>query len=296
MSVITDRLADAAQRVQTALDGLLPRGEGPEARLHDAMRYAALAPGKRLRPFLTIETGRLFDADEGALLRTAAAIECVHAYSLVHDDLPCMDDDDMRRGQPTVHRKFDEATAVLAGDGLLTYAFEILSDPKTHHDAQMRGFLISGLAKAAGPQGMVAGQMIDMSPPDPDGDGLIRITRMNRLKTGALFHFAVDAGALIGCAADAERQALSHYANDFGMVFQLADDLLDAEGEAEEMGKAAQKDQAAGKVNFITLLGAEQTRERVRLLAAQAKRRLQIFGLRGKVLSEAVDFVLDRRY
>lgn len=296
MSTFKMRLAEAAERVQHALDALLPKGEGPEARLHEAMRYAALGPGKRLRPFLAIESGRLFDADETSLLRTAVAIECVQAYSLVHDDLPCMDDDDMRRGQPTVHRKYDEATAVLAGDALLTFAFELLSDPKTHPDAQMRGFLITGLAKAAGPHGMVAGQMIDMSAAGPGEDALIRITRMNRLKTGALFHFAVDAGALIGCASDDERQALSHFAHDLGMAFQMADDLLDAEGDAGQMGKAARKDEAAGKENFVTLLGVEPTKERVRLLAAQAKRRLQIFGPRGKVLSEAVDFVTDRRY
>lgn len=296
MTTFSARLADAAERVERALQALLPKGDGPEARLHEAMRYAALAPGKRLRPFLTIESGRLFDADEGALLRTAAAIECVQAYSLVHDDLPCMDDDDMRRGQPTVHCKYDEATAVLAGDALLTFAFELLSDPKTHHDPQMRGYLITGLAKAAGPNGMVAGQMIDMSAAQPGDDGLIRITRMNRLKTGALIHFAVEAGAILGWAGDEQRLALSHFAGDLGMIFQMADDLLDAEGDAGEMGKAAGKDSAAGKVNFVTLLGVEQTRERVRLLAAQAKRRLQIFGPRGKVLSEAVDFVTDRRY
>ncbi len=297
MSTLNERLTEAAERVQHALDALLPRGDGPEARLHEAMRYAALAPGKRLRPFLTIETGRLFDADEGALLSAAVAIECVHAYSLVHDDLPCMDDDDMRRGKPTVHKEFDEATAVLAGDGLLTFAFELLADPRTHADPQMRTMLIAALAKASGPQGMIAGQMIDMTPdPDLAGDGLIRITRMNRLKTGALIHFAVEAGAILGWAGDEQRQALSHYAGDLGMVFQMADDLLDAEGNAAEMGKAAAKDEAAGKVNFVTLLGVEQTRERVRLLAAQAKRRLQIFGPRSKVLSEAVDFVTDRRY
>lgn len=295
MAQLADRLAENADRITVALDALLPRAQGPEARLMQAMRHAALAPGKRLRPFLTLEAGKIFDADEGFLLRTAVAIECVQTYSLVHDDLPCMDDDDMRRGLPTVHKAFDEATAVLAGDALLTAAFEILADPATHPDPQMRCMLIAGLAKAAGGQGMVAGQMIDMAA-EEIGDDLIQITRMNRLKTGALIHFSVDAGALIGCASDEERQCLTRYAHDLGLAFQMADDLLDAEGAPEEMGKAAGKDAAAGKVNFVTLQGVQQTQERVRLLAAQAKRHLQIFGPRGKVLSEVVDFVLDRRY
>ncbi len=293
MPALDARLAETADRITVALDALLPRAQGPEARLMHAMRHAALAPGKRLRPFLTIEAGRLFDADETALLRTAVAVECVQTYSLVHDDLPAMDDDDMRRGLPTVHKAFDEATAILAGDALLTFAFELLADPATHPDPQMRCMLLSGLAKAAGPQGMVAGQMIDMTGGDLDP---IEVTRMNRLKTGALIGFSVEAGALIGCASDDQRQCLTRYAHDVGLAFQMADDLLDAEGQSEIMGKAAGKDAAAGKANFVTLLGVEQTQERVRLLAAQAKSHLQIFGPRGKVLSEVVDFVLDRRY
>jgi farnesyl diphosphate synthase len=295
MNSLPSRLANVADRINAALDGVLPRPQGPEAQLHTAMRYAALAPGKRLRPFLTLEAGRLFDADEGQLLRTAAAIECVHAYSLVHDDLPAMDDDDLRRGQPTVHRKFDEATAILAGDALLSFAFEILADPATHPDPQMRCLLIAGLAKASGPHGMVAGQMIDL-PSGAMGDDLIQITRMNRLKTGALIQFAVEAGALIGCASEEQRVCLARYAHDVGLAFQMADDLLDARGAADELGKAVGKDAGKGKVNFVTLLGVGPTEERVRLLASQAKRHLQIFGPRGKVLADVVDFVLDRRY
>jgi farnesyl diphosphate synthase len=194
MQTLDARLHETAARVTSALEALLPKAQGPEARLHEAMRYAALNGGKRLRPFFTMEAGRLFDAEENALLRTAAAIECVHTYSLVHDDLPCMDDDDLRRGQPTVHRKFDEATAVLAGDALLTQAFEILSDPATHRDPQMRCLLIAGLARAAGASGMVAGQMIDMAGPED----MAGVARMNRLKTGALILFSVEAGALVG--------------------------------------------------------------------------------------------------
>ena len=299
MSPFETRLREAADRVTVALDALLPRAQGPEAQLLSAMRYASLAGGKRMRPFLALEAGRLFDADEKALLRAAVAIECIHTYSLIHDDLPCMDDDDMRRGQPTVHKQWDEATAVLAGDGLLTFAFEVLADPDTHPDPQMRCLLITGLARASGPQGMVAGQMIDMLGADADaedGAELAAVTRMNRLKTGALISFSVDAGALIGGAREDQRQALSRYATDIGLAFQMADDLLDIEGSEDEVGKAVAKDVTAGKMNFVTLMGADGVRQRMRLLAAQAKSHLAIFGFRAKVLAEAVDFILDRRY
>lgn len=288
------RLSEAADRITVALDALLPRSHGPELRLLQAMRYAALAGGKRLRPFLTLEVGRLFEADETALLRAAVAIECVHTFSLVHDDLPCMDDDDLRRGQPTTHVQFDDATALLAGDALAVYAFEILADPATHPDPQMRCLLIAGLARAAGPQGMCAGQMIDMMGAET-GDDIAAVTRMNRLKTGGLIEFSVDAGALIGGAPEDARKALMRFANDIGLAFQMTDDLLDVEGAAEEVGKATGKDREAGKVNFVTLLGVEGARERVRLLAAQAKGHLAMFGPRATVLSSAVDFVLDRR-
>jgi farnesyl diphosphate synthase len=299
MSSFEDRLHEAADRVTVALDALLPRAQGPEAQLLSAMRYASLAGGKRMRPFLALEAGRLFDADEKALLRAAVAIECIHTYSLIHDDLPCMDDDDMRRGQPTVHKQWDEATAVLAGDGLLTFAFEVLADPDTHPDPQMRCLLISGLARASGPQGMVAGQAIDMLGAAANieaGAELAAVSRMNRLKTGALISFSVDAGALIGGARDDQRQALSRFATDIGLAFQMADDLLDVEGSEDEVGKAVAKDADAGKMNFVTLMGAEGVRARMTLLADQAKRHLAIFGPRAKVLSQAVDFVLDRRY
>jgi farnesyl diphosphate synthase len=291
---LESRLAETADRITVALDALLPRAQGPEARLLSAMRYAALASGKRLRPFLTLEAGRLFDADETALLRTACAIECVHSYSLVHDDLPCMDDDDLRRGQPTAHKAFDEATALLAGDGLLTYAFEMLADPRTHPDARMRALLITGLARAAGPQGMIAGQMIDMNAGEI-GDDLIAITRMNRLKTGALIGFAVEAGAMIGAAPEEARHALGRYANDLGMAFQMVDDILDATASAEETGKATGKDAAAGKVNYVTVLGVEGARTRVQLLAQQAKAHLTMFGGRAAVLNAVMDFVVQRR-
>ncbi len=295
MSNLENRLKEAAERVEVALNALLPRAQGPEARLLEAIRYAALGGGKRLRPFFTLEAGRIFDADEGALLRAAAAIECVHTYSLIHDDLPCMDDDDLRRGQPTVHRQYDEATAVLAGDALLTFAFEIMGEPATHADPQMRCKLVTGLARASGAQGMVAGQAADMAGGDIGSD-LIAVTRMNRLKTGALINFSVEAGALIGCASEAERTALNRYAHDVGLAFQMVDDLLDAEGAARDTGKAVGKDRARGKVNFVTVLGVEATRERVGMLASQAKRHLALFNTRARVLNEAVDFIVERRY
>jgi farnesyl diphosphate synthase len=295
MSQFADRLKETAERVNTALDGLLPREQGTEARLISAMRYSALDGGKRLRPFFTLEVGRMFDADETALLRAACAIECVHTYSLIHDDLPCMDDDDLRRGRPTLHRQYDEATALLAGDALLTFAFELLADPSSHSDPQMRCKLVAGLAKAAGGQGMVAGQAADMAGADIGSD-LIAVTRMNRLKTGALINFAVDAAALIAIASEAEKTALSRYAHDIGLTFQMVDDLLDAEGVVRDTGKAVGKDKTRGKVNFVTVLGAEATRERIGMLAKQAKNHLALFGPRAHVLLQAVDFIVERRY
>lgn len=295
MASIETRLVETADRITVALDALLPRAHGPESRLLSAMRYAALGGGKRMWPFLLLESGRLFDADETSLLRVGAAIECVHTFSLVHDDLPCMDNDDMRRGQPTVHKKFDEATALLAGDALLASAFEILAEPATHPDPQMRTKLISGLAKATGPQGMIAGQALDMAGEDM-GDDVIAITRMNRLKTGALITYSVEAGALIGVAPDDARHALIRFAHDAGLAFQLADDLLDLQTRPDVTGKAVQRDAAAGKVNFVTVLGEGPARERMRLLAAQAKGHLAIFGPRAKLLSELVDFVLNRQH
>jgi farnesyl diphosphate synthase len=295
MSQLEARLKETAERVHLALDGLLPPEQGSETRLIGAIRYAALGGGKRLRPFFTLEAGRIFDADEGSLLRVACAIECVHTYSLVHDDLPAMDDDDLRRGRPTLHRQYDEATAILAGDALLTFAFELLADPATHSDPQMRCKLITALAKASGAQGMVAGQAADMAGEDI-GSNLIAVTRMNRLKTGALINFAIDAGAMIGGASVTEKTALSRYAHDVGLAFQMRDDLLDAEGVVRDTGKAVGKDKDRGKVNFVTVLGAGATRERVGMLAAQAKRHLGIFGHRAVVLNEAVDFIVERRF
>ncbi len=288
-----ERLSEVADRITVALDQLIPPAVGPEADLMRAMRHAALANGKRMRPFFVIETGAMFDAPDKSLLRTAAALECVHTYSLIHDDLPCMDDDDTRRGQPTVHVAFDEATAILAGDALLTLAFKILSSKETHLDPHVRLRLIERLSDAAGAQGMVGGQMIDMLQDESPRD-LNTLTRMQRLKTGALIYYSVEAGALIGGANEAERQALHGFANDLGLAYQIADDLLDAEGDEAEVGKPLRTDEEAGKANFVTIMGIESARERVRLLAAQAKQHLGIFRNRANILLQSVDFVLDR--
>jgi farnesyl diphosphate synthase len=290
------RLNEVADRITVALDQLIPPANGPEAQLMRAMRHGALGKGKRLRPFIAIEVGRMFGAQEKALLRAAAAIECIHAYSLIHDDLPCMDDDDYRRGQPTVHKAFDEATAVLAGDALQALAFEIMASPETHRDALMRCKLIERMAIASGPRGMVGGQMIDMNPVTEGEEPLQTLTRMQRLKTGALITFAGEVGALLGGALENERHAIAGYTNDLGLAFQIVDDLLDVEGEQEILGKAVAKDEQAGKVNFVTLLGVDGARDRVRYLAAQAKQHLASFGTRASSLLHTVDFVLNRRH
>ncbi|MEO9970682.1 MAG: polyprenyl synthetase family protein [Hyphomonadaceae bacterium] len=295
MQDFATRLTEVADKVTVALDQLIPPASGPEANLMRAMRHAGLANGKRLRPFFVLEAGSLFGADETPLLHTAAALECIHTYSLVHDDLPCMDDDDLRRGQPTVHIAFDEATAVLAGDALLTLAFEILADDRMDVSSETRIKLISKLAEASGARGMVGGQMIDILGIDHVRD-LNTITRMQRMKTGALISYALEAGAIIGCASSAERQALAGFANDLGLAYQIADDLLDVTGDAERVGKATGKDEAAGKATFVTLLGVEGAQQRVRLLAAQAKEHMAIFRNRANILLQSVDYVLDREY
>jgi farnesyl diphosphate synthase len=295
--LFVDRLEAHRRAVEERLrDFLGETGGSPStaARLAEAMRYAALGGGKRFRPFLVIEAAALFNVPLTEALDTAAAVECVHCYSLVHDDLPAMDDDDLRRGRPTVHKAFDEATAILAGDALLTFAFEILGRPMTHADPAIRAELVLGLARASGWQGMAGGQMLDLEAEGVPQDS-IGIGRIQALKTGALIEFSVDAGALLGGASAAERQSLRDYARAIGLAFQIADDLLDAEATPEEVGKATGKDAGAGKATFVSLFGMSGAREKLRSLGADAITALKPFGIQATALEQAAHFVSNRR-
>lgn len=294
MSVFEDDLADTARLLNTALDQLMPIGEGPEKQLLDAMRYSTLGGGKRIRPFLVITTADLFNVSRSSSERVAAAIEMVHAYSLVHDDLPAMDDDDLRRGRPTCHMKFDEATAILAGDGLLTLAFEVLAGDDTHSLGEIRAELVLELARAIGANGMVGGQMLDLLAPDHELD-IQEIARLQRMKTGALISYACQAGAILGKAGEIQRHMLAAYANDLGLAFQIVDDLLDLEGDAQEIGKRTGKDDDAGKATFVSLLGPQRARERANTLKDRAIKHLEIFAEKGKLLIDLAEFVVTRR-
>jgi farnesyl diphosphate synthase len=289
-----EALAQAASLTDSALDQLLVVPPDLEARVYEAMRYSALAPGKRLRPFLVLASARLFGIARRRALQVAAAIEMVHAYSLVHDDLPAMDDSDLRRGRPTCHKEFDEATAVLAGDGLLTAAFEVLAHPDTHNDAAVRCELVASLAVAAGAAGMVGGQMIDLIAERQALD-IGAIIRLQRMKTGALIAFACEAGAILAKAPAEPRIALRGYAHDLGLAFQIADDLLDVEGSATETGKPVRADAAAGKATFVSILGVGRARAQAELLIRQAVAHLDLFGGRAELLREAARFVISRR-
>ncbi|MGC6512814.1 MAG: polyprenyl synthetase family protein [Parvibaculales bacterium] len=293
MHHMNEQAAQAAARVDKLLHDLLTVPESVEGRVIEAMRYSVLGGGKRFRAFLCCASANLFDVDPTHAARAAAAIECVHSYSLIHDDLPCMDDDDMRRGKPSLHCAYDEATAVLAGDALLTLAFEILVDEQTHPRKAVRLDLIAGLTKAAGAQGMVGGQVFDMLSPELELDAGA-LTHLQQMKTGALIRFSVDAGAVLGGAGAEQRQALISYANDIGLAFQIADDLLDVRQTSEELGKTAGKDEASGKVTFVSLLGEERANAQAEVLVEQAVAHLSPFGAVAEPLREAAKFVIQR--
>lgn len=303
-SPFAQRLAAVAARMDTLLGKLLNDDVVPgeiirPPRLMAAMRHAALAGGKRLRPFLVVEAARLFGRDDEAVWQTAAAVECVHCYSLVHDDLPAMDDDDLRRGKPTVHRAFDEATAILAGDALLTFAFDLLARlPNVAGDQAAK--LVLTLARASGLGGMAGGQMLDLAAEGRFANQPARLTaddvrQLQAMKTGALIVASVQCGALLGSAAAKEMAALLDFARCCGAVFQIADDILDIESSAEAMGKATGKDDAKGKATLVNILGIEAARTERDRLMAESVAALDLFGPRADILCEAAQFAANRR-
>lgn len=297
LSEFETRLSFVANEMETVLRGALWEPVGPQKQVIEAMWYAALDGGKRLRPFLMIESARLLGLDvekNGGIWLAAASLECVHVYSLIHDDLPCMDNDDLRRGKPTVHRKYDEAIAVLAGDALLTLAFQMLVDPIIHEDPNTRILLVANLAAASGAHGMIGGQVIDINiEHDTTDERLIR--QMQSLKTGALIDYATYAGAELAGAGSDDMMNLSRYAKALGLAFQIRDDILDAEGDAAVMGKAAQKDAGLGKATFVSIHGLVGAKKMALELGQEAKSALSGYGDKAAALIGAVDFVLERK-
>lgn len=291
---LSARMKQHAATIEAALDTLLPPGDGLDGALFDAMRYATLGGGKRLRGFLVMEVASLFAVSETCAARTAAAVEMVHAYSLVHDDLPAMDDDDMRRGRPSTHRAFDEATAILAGDALQTRAFEILAEPDTHADAEARCELVAALALASGARGMCGGQMMDIAAEGQTLD-VNAVGRLQALKTGRLLQVSAEAGAILGRAPLALRHQIAAFGRDLGAAFQIADDLLDVTATSEELGKTAGKDIASGKATLVSLLGIERATAQARMLAEQAAAHLDGFDHRADRLRDLAAFVIARR-
>lgn len=291
---LQERMNDAIDAVTQTISRLLPETEQAEQPLYEAMRYGTLNGGKRLRPFLVMESAALFGVDAMRARRTAAAVEFVHCYSLVHDDLPAMDDAQLRRGKPATHVAFGEATAILAGDALLALAFEVLTSNDTHEDPRVRCELVSLLAHAAGGQGLCGGQMLDLLGEKADLD-LGTISRMQRMKTGKLISFSCEAGAVLGKAGEPQRRALMNYANDLGLAFQVTDDILDVESTAAETGKDHGKDAKAKKSTFVSTMGKDQAKQRAEMLVQQAKAHLNIFQGRADTLKELADYVLQRR-
>ena len=295
MRSLEDALRESAEAVDEALESLVPAPDGADGRLLEAMRYSLFAGGKRLRPFLVLSGADLFDVPRAWSVNTAAAIEMVHTYSLVHDDLPAMDDDDLRRGKPTCHIAFDEATAILVGDSLLTLAFEAVTTPAGHPDAAVRAEIACALARAAGADGMAGGQAIDLAAESRDLT-LDEVIQLQRLKTGALFGFSCEAGAILAGEDGAARGALRDYAACIGLAFQIADDLLDHEGTEADLGKAVGKDAAAGKATFVGLLGAEEARRRAEALVDDAVTALSAFDAKAAPLRAVARYIVERRH
>jgi len=291
---IDNRMRRAGDEITATLDALLAPAPGARGRVIEAMRYSALSGGKRLRPYLTLASAALFDVERQGALRAGAAVEMIHCYSLIHDDLPAMDDSDMRRGRPSVHKAFDEATAILAGDGLLTQAFEVLAHPDTAEDPAIRLELIAGLSVASGTAGMVGGQMIDIAAENEVLD-LAAITELQKLKTGALIEFSCRAGAILGRADETSRLALTNYAVNIGLAFQIADDLLDVEGTKEQLGKPVGQDTDMDKATFVKLLGLEGARNKAGSLIEEACDGLAPFGPKAGDLMDVARFIVERR-
>ena len=292
-----DLLGEAFERIQqevdSAFDAFLPVPDDTRARLVEAMRYAAIGGGKRVRPLLLVATAELFGVNRDAAINAGCAVEAIHAYSLIHDDLPCMDDDDLRHGKPTLHKAFDEATAVLAGDCLHALAFDILTQADTSTDPFVRAELVATLARASGHDGMAGGQMMDIVSEEEKYD-LRQVTRLQQLKTGALLAASVEMGAILGRVPPEGRAHLRAYARDIGLAFQIADDLLDVEGDEEKAGKALRKDEIQGKQTFVTLMGREQARTQAEMLVDQAGRHLASYGEEARLLVDLAHFVVKR--
>lgn len=294
-SMLDTEIADVSADIDALFDALLVVPQDARAPLFEAMRHAAIGGGKRLRPLLVKASARLFAVDPECVLRAGAAVEAIHVYSLIHDDLPAMDDDDLRRGKPTVHIAFDEATAILAGDALHAMAFEILASSDTHSDAFVRNELIAELARAAGPSGMAGGQMMDLAAEHQSFD-LPTVTRLQHMKTGALICWCVEAGAILGRIPHDGRAGLRAYARDIGLAFQIVDDLIDVEGDAAVAGKAVGKDAEAGKETFVSLMGVERAREQARLLTEQAIGALAGYGAEADLLRAIARYILERNH
>ena len=292
---LQNAMDEVSEAVNRTIERLLPETDLAEAELYEAMRHGVLGGGKRLRPFLCMQSAFLFNVPSARARRVAAAIEFMHCYSLIHDDLPAMDDASLRRGQPTVHKQYDDATAILAGDALLTLAFEILADPETHPDPHVQTELVRELAKASGGHGMVGGQMLDLIAERDDVDFDVgEISRLQRMKTGKLMAFACEAGAILGKAGDAQRKALCNFAHDLGLAFQVTDDILDVEGDETAVGKAVGKDADAGKATFVSLLGLDAAKARAQELVTEAQDALSSYGEDADLLRKLAQFVITR--